>query len=126
MALSFASVPRYCTCADKYGNPIAHGARQQYFTELILANPEAPLKPVEALNQMGIKRTCCRDTFLNPPHYFLRSIEVGAFYNELSKLGGKTISQAPKTTEPVVKDLPEIVPTREVPEFPSVKGRSSH
>jgi DNA-directed RNA polymerase subunit N (RpoN/RPB10) len=105
---------------------MAHGARQQYFMELIRADPEAPLKPAEALNQMGIKRTCCRDTFLNPPHYFLRAIEIGAFYNELPKNSSRAISQTPKMTEPIVGDLPEIVPIRDIPDFPSLKSKSGH
>lgn len=75
MAYNFPVMMKYCTCTDSTGSLTPLGHRQQEYEDLLHQN----LKPVEALERMGVRRMCCRNAFLNPPYIFLIDSNTGRF-----------------------------------------------
>jgi DNA-directed RNA polymerase subunit N (RpoN/RPB10) len=112
MTQRFPLVMRFCTCTDSTGSPTEIGHRQKEYEDLI----KSGLTPAECLNRMGVKRMCCRDGFLNPPHFFLMDTNSGRFRDETGLVNHNTFSAKEQIT---TMDGPVIEPKIPLPTLPN-------
>ncbi len=105
-------VQHYCTCTDEDYNPTLLGWRQKEFEDLRSLGFDV----FETLNQMGIKRVCCRERLFNCPMLFVNSSDVGrikddtGFFNKTEKIR--------MTKVITVQSGTPIEPKRQFPEIP--------
>ena len=104
-------VQHYCSCTEEDYNPTLLGWRQKEYEDFRILG----FNVFDTLNQMGIKRVCCREKFFNCPMLFLNSSDIGrirddtGFFTKSDKIRiSKTVTE--KSGEPVVpkKPFPEI------------------
>jgi hypothetical protein len=104
-------IHHYCSCTDEDYNPTLLGWRQKEYEDLRILGFDV----FDTLNQMGIKRVCCRERFFNCPMLFLNSSDIGrvkddtGFFVKTEKIRITKITTT-KSGEPIVpkKPFPEI------------------
>jgi len=115
MAQSFPVIMRYCTCTDSTGSLTPLGHRQQEYEDLIRQNH----RPSEVLDRMGLRRMCCRNTFLNPPHLFLMDANTGRFRDTTGLLNQHTGGFINRDVVTTING-PIIEPKKKLPDLPSI------
>jgi len=105
-------VQHYCTCMDEDYNPTPLGWKQKEFEDLRTLGFDV----FETLNQMGIKRLCCRERLFNCPMLFINDSDIGRIKDNTGFFT-KTEKNRMTRVETLQSGEP-IVPKRPFPEIP--------
>lgn len=102
MAFQIYNVPfKICSCRDEEGNPTMIARKYKIFYDRL----QQGNKGVDILNEMGIKRMCCRQRFLSIPAEFMINRSKDRFFNH-----------APNNI--ISENTRELRPGVEPPDFP--------
>jgi hypothetical protein len=105
---------KYCSCTDEFYNPTETGKKQKEFEEL----RQSGLSIYTTLTKMRVFNLCCRETLFNPPMLFLNSENVGRIRDETNVLTSAVLGRARTKNQETIRDTPDILPKKELPELP--------
>jgi len=113
MAYQVPITQKYCTCTDENYNPTQIGYLQKDYEKL----RNNGVSFYDAMEKLGIKRLCCRETLFNPPFLFLNNDSGSRIIDKVGLLTKQTDIIISKRPEKIISS-PDILPKKEVPKIP--------